>query len=279
MSSPVPCPPRSRVVAPDDGESAAATPAECLCLPSYFLFQSVCLPCPTSLLCPFNGTIAPIPCQNEGYTLTEGSRSPTSCHCPPRTYGLACTPCADNMDCSVPLPQRVPLSTLVVDVWGPLATRALLETCVQGSGESGFLLYSTFGTTARSIQRATSAISSSSSSAAFLPWSWLVVLEAGDPGAAAQTLYDCLAPQTLVDAIVPLSPTPTMVLVIKPRLCGLRREWDGDPLLQLCVCVAGYHEADTPVGVECVPCPNGTVRARRSPGFDLTALESWKGYC
>ena len=150
-----------------------------------------------------------------------------------------------TQDCSTPRADKVALSTLVVEAWGPLATtRALLDECLRPAEAA---VYSTYGVTAQSVQSVGSTSSSSSSSgtsSAVVPWSWVLLLEAGAPADAADALAACMRPRVLAVDARPLLPDAVLVSrLIQNRSCGGRHwEWNGDAVLQACTCVAGYEE-------------------------------------
>ena len=251
---PTPCQPHAMVLLHSDAPAASAS--DCVCLAGFLLFRGVCLPCPTSLWCPFNGTLAPLACHGGGTTLTDGSVSPLDCLCPPRTYGLACLPCDDSMECGA-YPIRLSLVTLAIDAWGPIASGSVLDACLLGFADATTLVYPVLGISTASLQTAVQ------QSASALAWSWIVVLPAG----AAGNLTACLAPQfAALDARVLFAPRD--VRIVQAQSCGgAHWEWNGDVHAQACTCVAGYQQMQTVLfGVQCVPCLNGTARARRSPG-------------
>jgi hypothetical protein len=244
-SPPLPCP-----------EHSIATTTGCQCAAGFLEFQGVCLRCPTSLLCPFNGTLSPLPCYGGGYTLGDGSLSPLECLCPARTYGIRCTPCDAGMDCSAPATPVRAFSALSIAGVAGLGAPGMLEACL-ASHDGEYWTLNALGSSSSSF-----ALSATTTA---LPWSWLVVV----PGGAAATvslLQDtCLGPRFLSLTIEVLDDGVPMPNLMMARSCG-GEHWYWDPTLQACGCVPGYsfHFFNDNEG-GCLPCPNGTVRAEGDP--------------
>lgn len=252
LREPKACPPNTGTLE----SSNAARLSDCLCVPGYYLWHGMCLLCPLGLWCPFHNTISPVACHAYGPTLYDGMQSPLGCICPPRTFGLTCTPCDSHMDCSTHDTQSVTLWALRATGYVPLAwDEGVLRVCLDAvyGGNDRYVLYSALGVSSfYSFQAAPQ----TSASVALGPWDWIVVI-----ASPLSTNWSCLDSANL--SVLPLLSMPTSLKIAKP--CGGRHvEWSDAS--GGCVCVGGYAEVDTggAAGVQCMPCLNGTIRARFS---------------
>jgi len=244
--------------------NVAAFKEECFCIPGFFHFAGVCMQCPTSLWCPWNGTTAPVPCIQGGITLSGGASSPLDCICPSRTYGLLCEPCDDSMDCSVPI-NPIPFFMAVRlggwgGVWGVEAANACLQSAF---GRSQFILYSTQGASSAGF------LVDVSQSTNSLAWSWVAVvpvLTAMMSHIWTDNITACMSDSFVHFYFVVLDPSRPLLLKQGASCRGRHWEWNGlDGGASGCTCVAGYEEVPaTAWGTQCFPCLNGTVRPRRS---------------
>jgi hypothetical protein len=260
----IPCPDHATTLA-----RGASRLADCVCLPGFYHFflgsDFVCMPCPTSRWCPAYGTLAPLPCANGGYTLAAGAVTPLSCLCPARTYGLRCLPCDDHVECAT---SAAPANAIAVRIEGigPVDGEAIVEACLlrQVGTPAAYLLYPSF-------------LSSSFLWAAqqqLLSWSWVaLVVGAVDASAVSAALARCAGPAFVQLASSLMATTRTLRLTQATSCGGRHWEWSGSQLASSqCACVAGYEEVDVTTlaghsyGTQCLPCLNGTVRARRAPG-------------
>ena len=271
------CPDNALTLA--DGASSAA---DCLCAAGYYRIAATgeCALCPTSLWCPFNGTLAPIACV--GTTLGDGAVSPLACQCPPRTHGVACTPCDASMDCRTPRAQTVRLVALHIEGYGPLASgQDLAAACLDAAlgseddGAANSVLYPVLGATAASLARAT-AFPDSAQLMGW--WAWVAVAAEGaaaEGGDLASNLSACLtAPGRFpyLDRVEVIDTNPAAV-VRQALSCG-GRHWEWDDAAADCACVAGYEllVSDLDGAAHCMPCRNGTVRAKGLPGGCVPCL-------
>jgi len=241
----------------------AATQEECLCIPGYFHFAGECMQCPTSLWCPLNGTMAPIPCYRNGTTLSGGAMSPLDCICPSRTHGLLCEPCDDSMDCST-MDSSSTFMTVAMGGWGGVWGMDAANECL-GKSKQGFLLYTSPATN--------NVIEHDLQSANSLAWNWIAVVPTS-PSAPnhiftwKNNITACMN-SLLINFYFIILEQPRPVALRRWTSCGGRHwEWNGlDSGASGCTCVAGYEEVPaTAWGTQCFPCLNGTVRPRRSKG-------------
>jgi hypothetical protein len=164
--------------------------------------------------------------------------------CPSRTHHFACTACDDRDICVQPVWPRPTLSTLV---W-----RNDPRVCLARFNEDGNLLvYAVRGVS----PLATAA-------------HWVSVHR---PLSAAELANASLCAQEYT-VVTNLAPDATVSYVLPDRCEGRHLEWDGEAG---CACVGGYETVDTGLyGLRCLPCLNGTMRPRRSPGGCIPCLAS-----
>ena len=236
QSPPVRCPPHSTVAA--GGGARASLSSDCLCLPGYLLFQGACVRCPTSLVCPFNGTIAPLPCYGNGYTYGDGALSPLECVCPDRTHGIACEPCGDRMYCTDSPASTPYYSALHVAGLGPLDGDLILLMCVDllylnssaGAGAAPFFIQNALGVSAATL---------AGQSQSLLAWDWIVVVP-GDAGAAVAHLGRCIGPEFVaLTALTAIADSVPMRALRVQKACG-GPHWRWDAANGDCGCVPGY---------------------------------------
>ena len=246
------CPENSATIA----TTAASSVADCLCIRGFYRYaDSLCLPCPSNQWCPFDGTVAPVPCR--GSTNGGGMSSPIDCSCPPRTYGIECLPCDDDVDCSSPMvPQPQLLATGVVG-WGPPDGGDIMGQCSDAAQwKRSIVTYSL---------RVPPYLLPGSGA---LRWGWVVVSAPDDAAWSNVTL--CLVSHGFLSlSIKALGPPRAAVGVNQAIKCtAFGQEWNGLTASQSqCGCIAGYEPLKTPSwGTQCFPCLNGTFRARRSNG-------------
>ena len=299
------CPERSVTIAATTYPSRLE---DCLCVPGtyhfYFGDTFLCLPCPTARWCPSHGTLAPRPCYGNGLTLAGGATSPLECVCPPRTHGLRCTPCDDRVDCTTPYSTRFSAAALRITGVGPLNSEAVVDGCLQRlvpaldalAVDAGYILYPSF---AADSDAAAATATTTTSSTTLLAWNWVavvVLLGTYDADALAVHVCACAAPTFERISASPFfvlqsAQSPTVLVrqltLTRARACGGRHmEWSGSGASagRPCTCVAGYEEVDTALlppashyyghGIQCLPCLNGTARARRAPSTACTPCPS-----
>jgi hypothetical protein len=233
-------------------QPGAATVTECLCREGYYPYlPTLCLPCPIGFWC-LGARTLPIPCVHGGTTPLPGARTPLACLCPPRTHGLLCTPCTDDELC-VNMATRPQLIALRVVGWAP-ATFNLAQCTTTTTTTAAAYSLPAAATPTRPGPNVTSA--------------WLFVMVSDSWAQAA--FVECLQASGLQLGMEPPAPfgAPQTPLTFRTTsACGLNAEWAGDAAGTTCTCIAGYFSRRSPrTGFDvCVPCPNGTIRPRRSP--------------
>jgi hypothetical protein len=249
----------------------ATSVADCLCVPGYYHFGSYCLPCPTNMWCPVEGTTAPIPCYAKGTTLSEGTSFPIYCICPERTYGLLCQPCEDENDCIFIGSPTSGLATYLVPTLtsvnvrgvGPIWGDEIADGCMaQAIGRDMFLIYSILG-----VSLSQSALVSTILASDLLIWDWVFVFRDPTPE-AYENVSSCLGMHGFeVETFRVLgAPTEGKDLRVSVSCGGRNWEWSG-LTSSPCTCVGGYEPRMTSTwGIKCFPCLQDTVRSRRSTG-------------
>jgi hypothetical protein len=245
--------------------SGAASRADCLCDAGYFLFQDTCIRCPVSLWCPFNGTVAPVACHGGGLTWYDGASSPVDCVCPPRTYGLRCTPCTNAMECTRSMQATV--TSIALRGWGPVGGGGIVEACllsVLGDADR-FLMYSVLGVSRSAEMEPLLLLQGQPSST--LAWSWIVLVRDFNPEMVMAGVEACAGGYFGGLRLEALTRPATRRIQVGSSCGGRHWEWNGDLYAEGCICVAGYEEINTVLfGRHCIPCPNGTFRARYDAG-------------
>jgi len=232
--TPIACP--SNALSPAGSTEAS----QCVCRPGFYFFQeAVCLQCPVGFWC-LGGRVLPIPCMPYASTLGAGSASPLDCRCNARTHGLRCIPCVDTELC-IPLPTQPQWLALKLTGWGPQNSSLALQTC------AGSLLVAYYDIPAPPLSNNR------------YGWAWVVVLPSEVP------LSDCMQAAGFVfsEPVSMFTPARSAQGVLYNESCAPNSEWLQGA--QTCTCIAGYHYVRSNGYFVCLPCSNGTVRARRAP--------------
>jgi len=241
--------------------------SECLCLPGFYHFGRICIPCPKNMWCPSNGTTTPIACYASGTTNVEGKSSPIYCSCPARTHGLLCEACDDSMDC-VPIDSlsfgftSSPIPTLVsvnVKGWGPIWGEEIAHECLSKSIQiDGYIIYSILGVNLYSSSQVERGLSPDS-----LNWNWIFVLRDPMPESYS-SMSNCFTQRGFNLENMQILDSDRGTELKKPLSCGVHKEWSGITNSP-CTCMAGYESMMTSDwGYQCFPCLKGTFRKRRS---------------
>jgi len=240
------------------GEGASSV-AECLCKDGYYPFQpTMCLPCPLGFWC-LGARTLPIPCIHGGTTELPGAKTPLECVCPPRTYGLTCTPCSDAELC-IAMDAPPELQAVRLLGWGPATLR--ISPCA-----TNLPVYAITASSSSSGEAANDNNTSMLTMAT--AWAWLLVMRSET--SLQEGLVACLRTQGFK-----LQGLTTIASLTQPRglrtnvQCDPNSEWPGtaeEDTPKPCTCIAGYtRKRSLRTGTSlCVPCLNGTIRARRSP--------------
>ena len=220
----------------------ASEVAQCSCQSGYYPFQQggLCLGCPIGFWC-LGGRTLPIPCMDRATTLTQGSNTPLDCYCMERTKGITCLLC-DASELCLPMPTRPLWEALKLVGW---STGVLhIADCVPQEEGSVYVI------PGPPIQ---------DPSQFYYSWGWVVTMKVGTVG----NLSGCMLAQGLysTEPSSVFSPKQQAYGVMYSSPCALNSEWPGVGLT--CMCIAGYATRSSS-GV-CLPCPNGTIRASRSP--------------
>ena len=268
---PLPCPAHSFTT---PGQLATQQ-SDCICLPGFYHLSSVqqCLPCPTNMWCPYNGTQAPVPCYAGGYTLVEGASSPLKCICPSRTFGLTCQPCDNSMDCvSIKTSTKniIPYLTYsTVTGWGPVWGNELIGKCLSllatPTPQNIAVIDNIFIIYPLSIE-GSSIISDNVPD--MLQWSWAFVVQNSiDNDFLRIQMTECLSIYGMQEqSFGSFQTTQGVDLRVAMSLGGPEWEWSGQESNPR-TCIAGYEAVSTDTwGIKCFPCLNGTVRARLASG-------------
>jgi len=214
--------------------------------------------------------MTPVPCYASGTTSTVGgSLSPLDCVCPDRTHGLLCEPCGDDEECVLigsPALKKKPsvpiLSVLNIKGLGPIWGEDIVGNCMLEIYSSGnFLIYSIIGIDVLFFQK------KKLSTADDLAWNWVLVLRDPTPETYSNISH-CLTRHSFFIEEISVMGDPVEGNNLKiSQSCGGRNwEWGG-PSLPTCVCVGGYEALMTvDWKIQCFPCLNGSVRARRTAG-------------
>jgi hypothetical protein len=251
---------------------------DCQCQPGYYHFAYSCLPCPVNMWCPMNGTTTPIPCFAGGSTTYEGAYSPLSCICPPRTHGLTCEPCEDDVECvSIPPGTQITLLSVYVNGWGPIWGQEIPSLCLfplMGGDTGAYLIYPMY----EAGDSANANFNSISSDTLF--WSWTLVIKREGiitlPDAASifGNITSCISiygfrisEYNILDTKSGQDLSTQGIILRETRTCGgYYWEWNGMETQSDCTCIEGYEKLKTLkfASSQCFPCMNGTVRPRRS---------------
>ena len=255
-----PCPPNYYC----SGASATPTPcienalslagawsaAQCTCIPGTYSLLELCLSCPMGFWC-MGGIAQPIQCMPYASTLETGSSSPLDCICATRTFGLMCSPCQDNQLCQL-MPSQPTWVALQLLGWGSLGSAFFLQDkCL--SPAAAATIYTIPGP-------------SLPATGDLYSWGWIIVLSPFPN--YMQNITECMKPtlQFAQPLSVYTAERPAFgVQAAEP--CDMNSEWSGTCSAEGCVCIAGYvFTKDAQTGNQvCVPCRNGSIRARRTP--------------
>jgi hypothetical protein len=251
--------------------AGAALASDCVCLPGYYVWGAGCVLCPSGTWCPFNHTLAPIVCVGGASDNDGGKTDPLDCVCPARTYGLNCLPCDAAANCNTVV-DSVTLIALRLVAYGPIATRplALFDACFNAT--DAYTLYSVLGIGTQ-IQTDETLQLNTDAGLLMVPWDWILVLRAAD--ALVVDPKACLQAHGFVSAHVETLAVKEKVPIRRVSSCGGRHlEWDASGTVPDCVCVAGYELVyiDDLFDPQCLPCMNGTARARYAPGGCVPCL-------
>ena len=81
--------------------------------------------------------------------MSDSHTLPLACICPKRTYGLACTPCANDMLCDTPQRSPTALTALRLLTYNTPHASPALSTCLASQTAPGeYVLYSVLGLSA-----------------------------------------------------------------------------------------------------------------------------------
>ena len=258
----------------------ASNVLDCQCQPGYYHFSSLCLPCPVNMWCPMNGTTTPIPCFARGSTKYEGALSPLSCICPPRTHGITCEPCGDDVECVSLAPStQITLLSVYVNGWGPIWGQEIPSLCLfplMGGDTSAYLIYYMYEAGDSTNTNFDSAMINSDT----LFWSWTLVIKMEGiitlPDAASifGNITSCISvygfrinTYNILDTKSGQDLSTQGIILRETRTCGgYYWEWNGLESQSDCTCIEGYEKLKTSKfsSSQCFPCMNGTVRPRRS---------------
>jgi len=224
--------------------------SQCMCNPGYYYIQGFCLSCPPSFWC-YGDSLQPIQCTNSDYSTTLGERSasPLDCICVSRTHGFTCQPCNDNELCYM----DTSLTAVALKVLGngPINSPDILQnTCLHSTQTN---LYNIPGPPLKADSYS---------------WGWVVATVA--PMAQVQNLSVCMQAYGFQpsEPVSQFTAPRTALGVYYNQECDLQNEeWPGTDTSGNCVCIAGYsYSQDPKTGLMvCVPCLNGTFRARWTP--------------
>jgi hypothetical protein len=238
----------------------ARSSADCVCVPGTFVLGARCLDCPTNMWCPFHGTVAPLECVGDGWTISYGAQTPLDCRCPiSRTYGLACTPCSASMDCTTY--NQTTVSALRVVASGGLDGEARLVACIGPEG----VHYSLLGV---SLLLSASVLSLPEGKTGddddLLIWDWAVVLPVNAIARAKACMASSFSALNVNSSSTMGEKSVVLSLGVSSSCGGRHVEWTDAG----CACVAGYEAVDMGGlgGVRCLPCLNGTFRAPYTMG-------------
>jgi hypothetical protein len=155
------------------------------------------------------------------------------------------------------------VAAIAVHGWGPVGGSDIMDACLLSVlGEPDlFQLYSVLGVSREVL------LAQQQQSSASLVWNWVVLVRDKSPSVVAAGVEACAGGLFLdlrLSVLVGLTDRQIQVA----SSCGGRHwEWNGDSNAEGCVCVGGYEEVNTVLyGRHCIPCPNGTYRARYDPG-------------
>ena len=226
--------------------------SQCLCRRGYYSFGDGCLSCPAGYWC-YGMHVLPIQCMELSTSLySSGSTSPLDCQCLDRTHGITCQPCLDSEYCNL-LPSYNQPTWVALEVmgWGALAAPALLQTQCLSPLHS--VVYSLPGPTELVD--------------GLYPWGWIIVTEVYLD--YAENISDCLQTQAKFRFLSNISiyTSPRTALGVRDHQpCPMNWEWSATNALGLdCICIPGYSTIQFQGYLVCVPCMNGTMRAKGSP--------------
>jgi hypothetical protein len=224
-----------------DSPPAASAIEQCACKSGFYPFQQgrLCLACPVGFWC-LGGRTLPIPCMPRSTTRAPASTTPLDCVCGERTYGFTCTPCKPN-EYSIKRPSQAQPKWEALRLEG-LSTVALhIADCVPADAA----VYSVPPPPIHQLHYS---------------WAWIIAIGAGAQG----NLTGCMLAQGLAfQNTQTFTAERATTNFADTKQCFMNQEWGGPaaPAGKPCVCIPGYRT----VGGICLPCPNGTIRARYAP--------------